>query len=449
MESKRIAIVSIGSRGDVQPYCVLGRALADRGHKVVIAAEQRLESLVVDEFRLPYRRIVGDSTGGLFDPKFQAGLAKGSIVAIMKMTKEWKGKYKMDDILASYVTALEGADVIVSGGLCLAMSYAVAEKLDAAWVPFILGPTCPTTEFPVWALSGLACGLRCLNKWTYNVLFKQLWKDEQVYINPWRTQVLELPPITMPLGMLDVINTNERIRVLIGCSALFCGPKARIPSDYDPRKIHLLGPIFAAPSPLPETATSFLNAARAAGTPIIYLGFGSMPTANPMGLLRLAIDVCERVGCRAIVVAGWSALTSDEADALLTANQTRLLVLPSISHGALFPKVDCIVHHAGIGTCNASLISGTPQVPCPVLLDQPHNAKVLVRLGVAPCALPFGKLAAPGLARAVQDILTNAKDIQARATAIGISLRDECANALAQYMQLITTAESLNAAASS
>ncbi|KDO34719.1 hypothetical protein SPRG_00781 [Saprolegnia parasitica CBS 223.65] len=448
MESKRIGIVSIGSRGDVQPYCVLGRALADRGHKVFIATEQRLESLVVDEFRLPFRCIAGDSTGGLFDPKFQAGLAKGSIITTIKMTKEWQGKFKMDDILASYVTALDGADVIVSGGLCMTMSHAIAEKLHAAWVPFILGPTCPTTEFPVWALSSLTCGLRCLNKWTYTVLFKKLWKDEQHYINPWRTNVLGLAPITMPLGMLDIINSNERIPVLIACSALFCGPQARIPSDYDPRKIHLLGPVFAAPSPLPEAATSFLNAARAAGTPVIYLGFGSMPTADPIGLLRLAVDVCERVGCRAIVVAGWSALTSDEADALLTANQTRLLVLRSVSHGALFPKVDCIVHHAGIGTCNASLASGTPQVPCPVMLDQPHNAKVLVRLGVAPCALPFGKLSAPALARALQDVLANVKDIQARAKTIGDSLRDECADALEQYMQLITTAESLSVAAS-
>ena len=128
MSSSRITIVSIGSRGDVQPYCALGQALALQGHSVTIATEQRLKSLVEGEFNLSFKLIIGDSTGGLFDPKFAKGIAEGSLLTLIKMTNEWKAKFNMDEILESYVTALDGADIIVTGGLSLTQSYCVAEK---------------------------------------------------------------------------------------------------------------------------------------------------------------------------------------------------------------------------------------------------------------------------------------------------------------------------------
>ncbi|OQR97556.1 hypothetical protein ACHHYP_10738 [Achlya hypogyna] len=444
MESKRIAIVSVGSRGDVQPYCVLGRALVARGHKVVVATEERLRSLVEDDFHLPFACIAGDSTGGLFDPKFQAGLAKGSLLSVMKMTKEWKSKFAISDILASYVKALEGAEVIVSGALCLPMSYGVAEKAKAAWVPLILQPTWPTMEFPIWVLAGLTLGLRCLNKWSYSVLFKRLWKEERQYINPWLEHTLDLPPITSSMGMIDVIGANERIPLLIASSAIFCGPHRAVPADYDLSKIHLHGPILAPPTPLPEAVTVFLRAARTAAAPVIYVGFGSMPTADPLALLYLVVDVCHRASCRAILAAGWSVLESPKATTLLEANAALLLVLPYVSHTALFPQVDCVVHHAGVGTSQAALASGTPQVPCPVLLDQPHNAKVLVGLGVAPKTIPFRHLSAKHLALAVQGVFRNVDNVQGKARDVGKSLQEEAAGALERYCGLITTVEPLH-----
>ena len=441
-QPRRITIVSIGSRGDVQPYCVLGQALSERGHDVSIATEQRLESLVTTEFHLPYRCIVGDSTGGLFDPKYQEGLAKGSIFTLIKMTNEWKAKYDMDTILASYITALEGAEIIISGGLSMTQSYCVAEKMNAVWLPFILGPTMPTSEFPCWATAKLTLGLSCLNKWSYTFLFRQLWKDEEKRINPWRQNALKLPPITdAPLGIADLIDRNPTIPVLIASSPMACGPKQQIPSDYDTNKIHLLGFVFAKAQPLPENVEAFLNAN--VDTPVIYMGFGSMPTAKPMALLRLAIDVCSTLRCRAIVVAGWSILSSsEECQILLKENAQSLLVVGSVSHTTLFPRMAAIVHHGGIGTTAVALCSGVPQLPCPVMLDQPHNAVMLKRLGVAPTSIPFASITAKKVAKGLELILNDAKGgnmIQARAKEVGQVITKESETSLNQACDLIET----------
>lgn len=42
----RIAIMAMGSRGDVQPYITLGKGLKAAGHRVRLATHENFESLV-------------------------------------------------------------------------------------------------------------------------------------------------------------------------------------------------------------------------------------------------------------------------------------------------------------------------------------------------------------------------------------------------------------------
>jgi sterol 3beta-glucosyltransferase len=435
--SRRIIIVSIGSRGDVQPYCVLGEALAERGHDVTIATEQRLETLVTQEFQLPFRSIHGDSTGGLFDPKFQAGLANGSLFTLIKMTNEWKAKFSMNDILASYFTALAGAEIIISGGLSMTPSYCVAEKIGATWVPFILGPTMPTYAFPCWATASLTLGLSCLNKWSYRFLFRQLWNDEAKHINLWREQILQLPPITdAPLGIADLIDRNITIPVLIAASIVTCGPEQAIPEDYDVSKIHLLGFVYAKTAPLPSSVTSFLDDAHAQSVPVVYMGFGSMPVVNPMSLLELAIETCRTLNCRAIIAAGWSVVMPEVVQSACASNLNLVIVVPSVNHAALFPRMAAILHHCGIGTTAAALRSGVPQLPCPVMLDQPHNAALLQRLGVAPTIVPFASITAAKVIVGLKAMLNN-DTVQARAKEVGLQISQESHDSLKRACDLI------------
>ena len=371
-QTYRITIVSIGSRGDVQPYCALGQALADEGHDVTIATEDRLKSLVEGDFRLQFRKIVGDSTGGLHDPNFAKGIAEGSLWTLIKMTKEWKAKFDMNAILDSYVSALDGAEIIVSGALCFTQSYCVAEKLSkekgalVPWIPFILGPTIPTSEFPVWPLASIAC-CSCMNRWTYNFLFKSLWKDEKKDIDPWRKR-MGLAPLTIT-SMMDILDKYSSIHTLVGCSSMICGPKQEVPSDYDPSRVLVGGFIFAKPceeSAAPAVVREFLSDPVGSGRRIVYMGFGSMPTHKPLALLEAAVSVCKSLNVRVIMLAGWSQLTSDPACvSLINVCKGTLLVTASCPHDYLFPKVDCIVHHCGIGTTAAALRSGRPQVPEP------------------------------------------------------------------------------------
>ncbi|RLO13585.1 hypothetical protein DYB28_009162, partial [Aphanomyces astaci] len=130
---KNIVIVSVGTRGDIQPYCVLGVALTALGHNVTIASETRLENLITSEFKLPFRPIVGDLVGGLFDESFQVRFRNSRVLEFLDLMDQWNVQYDKQLILASYVSALRGADVVIGGPLCTAQSYSVAEAMGATW----------------------------------------------------------------------------------------------------------------------------------------------------------------------------------------------------------------------------------------------------------------------------------------------------------------------------
>ena len=434
-----VIIATVGTRGDTQPYVALGLALQKRGHAVTLATEARMEAFV-RSFGLDWRRIEGDSAGLLFEPDAQRALADGSIFRLIRLTSAWEKKLDKAAVLRSYEAALAGADVIVAAGLTMTPCLCLAEHLRVPFIPLLLGPTLRTKAFPLWALSGITLGLRFLNAWTYDVAFKALWAAEKGHVNPWR-QSLSLAPLLTKRGVVDVIDQLQP-PILIAASRLCCGPGRAVPEDY-PANAHVAGFLFVptveeggeAPDPALE---GFLAAAAEEGTDVIYLGFGSMPSAEPVALLRLAADVCGQLRCRAVVVAGWSG--ADAAAA--AASHPALLVLPAAPHDWLFPRVKCVVHHAGIGTTAAALRAGVPQVPCPFMLDQPHNARLCVALGAAPAVVPYSsRLRAAALAGAIAAAKDPAQPFAAAAAALAVEVRAESAGTMARFVDVIEAAQ--------
>jgi sterol 3beta-glucosyltransferase len=312
----------------------------------------------------------------------------------------------------------------------------------------INGPKLATSEFPLWGIEDFTCGLSCLNKWSYNYAYKAIWSEEKAYINEWRTRVLGLPPINGSRGLMDLIDADPKVPIIIACSSLICGPQRRIPLDYSP-KVSLLGFVFppqshVSSSTIAPALASFIDDSAAQKKPVVYLGFGSMPAPDPARLVRLAIDICSDCNCRAILVASWTMLETPDVKALLEKNASSLLVIPSVPWSWLFPKMQCIVHHASTSMTGAALRSGVGQVPIPFMLDQPHNAKLILGLGVAPCVVHSSShLNHKTVSAAVTKVLTNWKPkngqggVQEKARVFGEIVRKESEGSAQMYVDVI------------
>jgi vancomycin aglycone glucosyltransferase len=120
---------------------------------------------------------------------------------------------------------------------------------------------------------------------------------------------------------------------------------------------------------LPQGLEAFLDA----GTPPVYVGFGSMPA--PKDTARMAIDAIRAQGRRAVVARGWADLAPiDDGDDCFAVGE--------VNQQALFRRVAAVVHHGGAGTTTAAARAGAPQVVVPQMADQPYFAGRVAELGI-------------------------------------------------------------------
>lgn len=88
----------------------------------------------------------------------------------------------------------------------------------------------------------------------------------------------------------------------------------------------------------------------------------------------------------------------------------------------------------------AALRAGVPQIPCPFMLDQPHNAKLLTSLGCALEVLPFSKVSTKRLSNIINQIHLNKKGVRQRAAEVGRRVKEESEEAMEKYCQVLDDA---------
>jgi sterol 3beta-glucosyltransferase len=193
------------------------------------------------------------------------------------------------------------------------------------------------------------------------------------------------------------------------------------PADW-PATAHITGYWMLPTAPNLPTAPDWSPPRRLAefvghGDPVVYIGFGSMPSPDPRGLAEALTAAVEQAGVRAVV-----ASLSPMLRRLLPAS--RFLVLRNAPHDWLFPRMQAIVHHGGAGTVAAAVIAGRPQVIWPFGIDQPFWSRRMTDLGVAPAARPVRELTEKSFAAALHRALGD-RQMAERAAGLGAVVRAE------------------------
>ena len=171
--------------------------------------------------------------------------------------------------------------------------------------------------------------------------------------------------------------------------------------------------------PLPAELVAFLDA----GTPPVYVGFGSISPAPDIA--RWAVEVSRARGYRVLVSRGW-------ADLDLVDGQADCFAIGEVNHQRLFGELAAVVHHGGAGTTQTAARAGVPQVVVPIrLADNPYWAgRVAARQVGAALDGPTATL--ESLRVAFDAALT--PETRARAKALGAEIRTEGAAAAARLL---------------
>ncbi|OGE54296.1 hypothetical protein PENARI_c006G11403 [Penicillium arizonense] len=164
------------------------------------------------------------------------------------------------------------------------------------------------------------------------------------------------------------------------------------------------------------TPPSSLQTFLGAGSPPIYIGFGSIVIDDPKSLTLLLLEAVHLAGVRAIISAGWSGLGDLDMP-------PEIHMLADCPHDWIFQRVSCVVHHGGAGTTAAAIAAGKPSVVVPFFGDQPFWGNMIARAGAGPDPIPFKNLTAIRLAAAIETALTSS--VQARSHLLGGIVNDE------------------------
>ncbi|MFB4271372.1 glycosyltransferase [Nonomuraea sp. GTA35] len=367
----RPLLITVGSRGDVQPYLALACGLLAAGHRPLLAAPRRFEPLAT-ACGVNFAPL-NDEMLALQD-KVQGQGVRAAITAARAVKPMLRRL--LDDQAA--LTAHE-ADVVVYHPKSLGGPH-VAEKLGVPALAGLLLPLyLPTAAFasPILPVRGP----RALNRASWRVS-SAVEAPYRGTVRDWRVGALGLRDGFRPVA--DLVEAG---------GVLHAWSPHLLPAPPDwPASAHPIGfwTMPAAGWTPRERLARFLDD----GDPPIYVGFGSSSSGDPQTLTATVLEAVRLTGRRAVLATGWGALRAGtEPDGVL--------VIEEASHDWLLPRVSVAVHHGGIGTVAAALRAGVPQVVRPFLGDQPFWAGRLHHLGVAPPPVT-GRLASGRLAAAIE-----------------------------------------------
>ena len=419
----RVTLLTVGSRGDVQPYVALGRGLRAAGHEVVVATHEPFRALVT-ECGLGFRPVAGNVQEVFRSEAVRRALRITNPAAFLRELRRLGFAPFVQRWQQDALEACREAGAIVFSPIGI-FAYHVAEALGVPAVMAALVPQGPTHEHPTpllppprrplpgWAnrLSHVAFD------WGFSFILRG-------WVNAWRVKTLGLPPwpLTPPYQTL----LRRGVPILYGYSPAVV-PR---PADW-PALWHVTGYWFLEP-PVDWQPPEELNRFLADGPPPVYVGFGSMTARDPRELTDIAVEALRAAGQRGVLLSGWAGLATDSEV------PDHVCVVSDVPHAWLFPRVATVVHHGGAGTTAAGLRAGVPTIVTPVGGDQAFWGARVARLGAGPPPIPSRELTAARLAAAIRTATTD-PGMRRRAAALGERIRaeDGVAAAVAAFEQHI------------
>ncbi len=397
----RLAIHTLGTRGDVQPYVALARGLMAAGCEVVLATAARFEGFVRAR-GVPFAPLPDVFLDLMDTPEGRAALSgRKTLTWTLRMVRQVRPL--MRSLLDAQWASVGGADAIIYHPKALG-SVHIAERLGIpAFCAFTLPGMTPTRAFPSPMLPFADLGP--LNRLSHDLFLRYANALFREPVNRWREEVLRLGP-----SRRDDCIHGVPVPRLYGFSPAVV-PK---PPDWDGNS-EVTGYWFLDGGDWipPPSLQGFLQA----GPPPVYVGFGSIPSVDPMRTTAMITEALAMAGQRGILASGWGGLAAAPIS-------EHVFMLDAAPHDRLFPHVCAVVHHGGAGTTAAGLRAGKPTVICPFFGDQPFWGRRVAELGVGPDPIGFKHLTVAGLVEAI----TSAVDDDAmrrRAERLGTVLRAE------------------------
>uniref|UniRef100_A0A0D6R1S1 sterol 3beta-glucosyltransferase n=1 Tax=Araucaria cunninghamii TaxID=56994 RepID=A0A0D6R1S1_ARACU len=402
-----IAMLIVGTRGDVQPFVAIAKRLQEYGHRVRLATHANFSSFVTSS-GIEFYPLGGDPRALAEYMARNKGFLPSGPSEISFQRKQLKA------IVNSLLPACTEPD-IDSGAPFRAQAiianppaYGHVHVAEALHVPlhiFFTMPWTPTSEFP----HPLARGTQSTGYWlSYVVVDILIWFGIRSIINDFRKKKLKLAPIAYLSAYYGSISD-------LPTGYMWSPHLVPKPQDWG-HLVDVVGYCFLNSGNNYNPRQEFLEWLQAGPKPV-YVGFGSMPLEDPLKITGIILGALKETGQRGIIDKGWGNLGN------LNEIPDCVFLLEDCPHDWLFPQCSAVIHHGGAGTTAAGLRAGCPTTIVPFFGDQFFWGDRVHERGVGPAPIPISQLTMEVLCEAIRFMLD--PQVKMRAVEMATDIEEE------------------------
>lgn len=373
----KILLMSLGSRGDMEPFLALGEELQQAGHEIAFCMPAQFQSLaqqVSPNFHpmtAEYLDLIDDPEVKKITGQIGSGLSRvKTLLRLLRNTKSVQLQLIRDQKLADEIF---NPDLIIYHIKC---GYPVMAALRADKKVKLLIPM-PCLVHPVKDLPAIGMGqfnFAAWNKLSYAItnaalISKALIGYGNKVIGEWNwapltkkavhTFLLEKVPVEYPIS-----------------TRLFPRP------EYWPA--HVTVTDFRERNKSknwtpPTSLTSFLEAHPQP----LYIGFGSMINGQPKQVGADILSVAQTLNLPMIINTSWGGIEIEGEV------PDHVYIIHDAPFDWLFARVRAVVHHGGSGTTHSALRFDVPQLIIPHIADQFLWMRLIVKNNIGPAGFPI------------------------------------------------------------
>lgn len=404
----KFILISVGTRGDMEPFLALAALLKEKGHTTLCAFPEQFRELAED---------AGIDFYGL-SPKFleliegdDAVNIMGGKISVFKKLKLLIKLYKQGVIVNKELVEQqhllferEEPDRVIFNGKS---SYPLLWEIKNPSKAFFLSPIpClihTVKEYPTLGFKGNYGTF--LNQLTYNLANFGFIKN----ILSTTKQVRK----TLNIKDSDVKKALYSTKMIYTISpTLFAEP------DYWSSNVKVVG-YHERNKTQNWEASEKLKDFLAHHQKILFFTFGSMTNPEPEEKTKIILEILERNNIPAIINTASGGLIEP-------ANFSSDLIhfVDRIPYDWAFSKVHAVIHHGGSGTTHAAIKNGCSSMIIPHIIDQYLWNNLMFKAGVGPKGIAVDKITVENMETKILDIFQNER-YKVKAKQLGMAMKSE------------------------
>lgn len=385
-----ILMLSIGTRGDMEPFLAIGDLLKEKGHRVICAFPYQFEELARDsglEFislGKGFVDLLNSREGRLAMGGSGSGLRK--IIANIRLAGKSTAVNK-ELVLKQYeiIHSLKPDRIVYNSKAIYPIIWGVKNKGRNILL-------CPMPYMHYVKGHSHVAFHKNFGSF-FNRLSFSLARFGMIMTVRISLKWLKYPGIISRRDIKKELLTNKAIYTL--SPALFSKPP-----EWK-GNLNVVGyqqKIYNTNWQASEELKGFLKKHKK----ILFISFGSMLNPEPEKKTKLFLDILERNRIPAIInTAAGGLIKPDDYHC------EHVFFVSSIPYHWILPKVYAVIHHGGSGTCHLALGYACPTMIIPHIIDQFVFNKIVSGKGLGPKGNPVNRLNKKNLEKKILDLYSN------------------------------------------